>query len=285
MSVKWQWLDDYQWVDYDKKTSSLLEKSYLEGKKSESCDKERFVEFCDIHTIHDNFSSLPKDYKSLVGIQRRKDNPNRRRLVQRLMPATYDGYIVYIIKESLEDGVDYDGLIDIIKLRKGKITNKINNSTLVVCDETKWNNDVKKLIQQVLDDKIPIVTSTFVNKSLDSYKLTTKDLQIKNNEFTQRLNEKKEISIKRMKTFDDLFQAKRKIDLNMIFSIPFEIKEIDDTKIILMNEGKDFDLPVKPNRISNVVDLLKGLSKQLELKFNDGKVEGNDGEKIKIEIQ
>eukprot|EP01112_Ceratiomyxa_fruticulosa_P017992 TRINITY_DN5697_c0_g1_i1.p1 TRINITY_DN5697_c0_g1~~TRINITY_DN5697_c0_g1_i1.p1 ORF type:complete len:421 (-),score=99.92 TRINITY_DN5697_c0_g1_i1:143-1405(-) len=76
--VKWQWAGDSKtgsqdvWIDYDDDMTERLEKSYKKGLKTVKIDKDRYVDLND-----------PNEF-----LQRRSDDPNKRRLVRRESAAT-----------------------------------------------------------------------------------------------------------------------------------------------------------------------------------------------------
>ncbi|ELP83506.1 hypothetical protein EIN_377610 [Entamoeba invadens IP1] len=284
MSTKWQWLNDYDWVDYNTKTCEILENAFLAGNKEIDCDKERYVEFCDLKTIHKNFQSLPTDYKSLVGIQRRKDNPNKRRLVQRLIPSTFENFIIYICEEGLDDGVDVDSIVETIKLRKGKITKKSTNASLVVCDQKKWNDHLKNVIQNVIQHNVPIVSSEFINQCLDKFALVSKDLKTTNDFFKTLLSVKEEKSEKketeerkRFESVDDLLVDKKKVAMKVNITFDVEVKKKDDNTVSITKNGEEIDVPVAPNEFKDFALLLKTIPDSVNVKLDNGTYVGSTG--------
>eukprot|EP01112_Ceratiomyxa_fruticulosa_P013177 TRINITY_DN368_c0_g1_i1.p1 TRINITY_DN368_c0_g1~~TRINITY_DN368_c0_g1_i1.p1 ORF type:complete len:476 (+),score=142.59 TRINITY_DN368_c0_g1_i1:168-1595(+) len=83
--VTWYWLaDDGSWKTYDDTMRIRLEAAFKKGAKKLDVDKERFVDFSLSHDeILTNFTNLKGKDKGVCGIQRRKDDPNKRRAVKR----------------------------------------------------------------------------------------------------------------------------------------------------------------------------------------------------------
>ena len=82
--AKWYWGSDNGWAPFSSSVSSLCEKGYItwlccNGKNTVDVDDERYVEFSDPESISSNFRFIaPTDVDDCIGLQRRKDNRNKR---------------------------------------------------------------------------------------------------------------------------------------------------------------------------------------------------------------
>ena len=296
--AQWQWLSDTDWVDYDEATCEKLEKAYNSKKTKQDTDKERFVEFCSLTELRKNFHSLPKQSETLVGMQKRKDNPTRRRLVQRLVKTPFDDYIFYLVKETFDDELDCTQFINEIKSRKGNVTKKINNANIIVCDEDNWDDNVKEIIQKAYDDELPIVTCEFVKSCYSKSSIKKKDMKngMKNEEYIEKMNkedeemknkqdeeEEEKASRKRISNIDDIFESKRPIQLKMTFTKDFTVEEIDEDFVALYDGSNAIDLNFKPNVIMDIGKLYD-MECDLEMNVENNKVKAeNNGITVEFE--
>ncbi|KAL7712384.1 WWE domain-containing protein [Entamoeba marina] len=271
MTSQWQWLNDYDWQDYNQKTSDILENAFLEGKQKVNVDKERFVEFCDLSTLKQNFHSFPSGHKTLAGIQRRIDNPN---------------------KKKNDAGVDVDSIEETIKTRKGKITKKPNNASLCVCDDINFDNETRDIIKQFINDEIPIVSTDFINNNLGKQQLKEDDLELLNeilrikvNNTTEKTNEETNVQdeTKRFKSSDDLFEAKRKVNIVISYSKEMEVKEVTSDHIKLLNNDVEQIIPKEANNINDTESFMPQIQEKMKLTLKSGEFIG-DGNDITINI-
>lgn len=119
--AKWFWYNDNNWVQYDEKTSKKLEAGFLGGITEIKADEERYVQIVNTSELKRNFLKIPsKDLPCCIGIQRRYDDPMKRRIVKRessVSKTLFSGLTFYICTgrkktmlkqkegKDLEDGV------------------------------------------------------------------------------------------------------------------------------------------------------------------------------------
>eukprot|EP01103_Thecamoeba_quadrilineata_P012569 TRINITY_DN3278_c0_g1_i1.p1 TRINITY_DN3278_c0_g1~~TRINITY_DN3278_c0_g1_i1.p1 ORF type:complete len:506 (-),score=138.01 TRINITY_DN3278_c0_g1_i1:116-1633(-) len=155
-AVRWCWFNDKTWQDYDKKVNEQLEADFQKKKKKIPCSKEHHVDldFATDADIKKNFNNMELE-KNLVGIQRRNDEPMKRRAVKREVPNIFKKEVFYIPR-------GFNDYILAAKVYGAEVENSINKTvTIFLCPESDVKNQTKE-INKAQNYSIPIVGDDFL---------------------------------------------------------------------------------------------------------------------------
>ncbi|EGG18206.1 hypothetical protein DFA_03693 [Cavenderia fasciculata] len=131
----WYWYNDQIWIPFDQKAIDGFEQEHAKGSKTIKVDGQRYLDLTLSYTdIVSNFNSITD--KDLIGIQRRYDDPMKRRAVKRTLVAddffkgirfcSYQSYL-----GTSKSSKEYLAIVDEIREYKGKISTSITGKVKV----------------------------------------------------------------------------------------------------------------------------------------------------------
>lgn len=152
--VRWYWRSDKDWVAFDDAMNTKAETEYKKGNKSIQIDKERYIDLgLTWDQIVKNFTNI--NDKTLVGIQRRYDDPMKRRAVKRgKIGDTWNEIITHVLVEVqtiaiFKDDVFVFGGCNTRKLKKKE--EELKNTIETYGASLAAKVDKKKKVLQIFD--------------------------------------------------------------------------------------------------------------------------------------
>ncbi|EGC40594.1 hypothetical protein DICPUDRAFT_146505 [Dictyostelium purpureum] len=176
----WYWLDDNAWIPYDKKLIDNFEKSFnstnfLPGNKKISVDQQRFIEIMPLKDVISNFVNVAHD-PDIVGMQRRYDDPMKRRVVKRssLQTITFFDNLEFSFYSTAQKTKTQE-IKDIVKMCGGKFVDDFTKKTDYLIVKP---NDLKDavttfntIIAKAENLKVVPVESTWIDSCVKAKKL------------------------------------------------------------------------------------------------------------------
>lgn len=181
LCVKWQWHGDKGWQDYDATLSNKLEQAFQANLKKIPVDNQRHVDlnFSNEREIKSHFTNMDQE-NHLVGLQRRNDDPNKRRPVRRYIQKVLDKEVAILL--GLPDKTEQH-YKQRIQEHGGSVVEKVTNKVTMVFCEPEEVEDYEEAVEKAQELKIPVYKESFLNKILsnggipthsDSYKIVYK---------------------------------------------------------------------------------------------------------------
>ena len=163
----WQWLNTKKWEDFSSIQTKMLTEAKENNTKKLNIDSERYVEFLPIMEISRIMGELPDDIKGVCALQRRRDDPNRVRLVRDASIPTIFTQKMYVHGDKSYFKTEHRLKAQVYG---APIVDDFDEAECVLLDfEEKISDDIKRVVLYCKKNDLKIYERTWIDECIVSY--------------------------------------------------------------------------------------------------------------------